>query len=233
MSKKTLKNIPSRAEKEGNSYGWIPIAAITILFVAAVVWFVFFNSNSNNSVINDPALVGNGQAKGNPEAKVTVVEFSDFQCPACGTAFPATQQVFEQYKDRIRFVYRHFPLTGLHPFAISAAEASECASDQQQFWEMHDALFQQQSNWTATQSLDQAKQNIRAIAQQLGLTMQSFDQCLSSRQKLSKVQEDMDAAIRFSVNSTPTFFINGKKVTGAIPVEQFSQEIEAALAKAG
>lgn len=233
MSKKTLKNIPNRAEKEGNSYGWIPIAAITILFVAAVVWFVFFNSNPNGSVIEDPALVGNGHAKGNLEAKVTVVEFSDFQCPACGAAFPAVQQVFEKYKDRIRFVYRHFPLTGLHPFAISAAEASECASDQQQFWQMHDALFQQQSSWTATQRLDTAKQNIRSLAQQLGLSMDSFDQCLSSRQKLSKVQEDMDAAIRFRVNSTPTFFVNGKLLKGALSVEAFSQEIDAALAKAG
>ncbi len=233
MSKKTLKNIPNRAEKEGNSYGWIPIAAITILFVGAVVWFVFFNSSPNDSVINDPALIGNGQVKGNPDANVTVVEFSDFQCPACGAAFPATQTVFEKYKEKIRFVYRHFPLTGLHPFAVSAAEASECAADQQKFWEMHDALFQQQSSWTATQSLDEAKQNVRSIAQQLGLNMQSFDACLSGRQKISKVQEDRDAAIRFGVNSTPTFFVNGKLLKGALSAEAFSQEIEAALAKAG
>jgi len=231
MGKKTLKTVPRQEEKEGSSYGWIPIAAITVLFVGAVAWFVFFNSNSNDTVINDPALVGNGQVRGNPDSKVTVVEFSDFQCPACGAAFPATKTVFEKYKDRIRFVYRHFPLTGLHPFAVSAAEASECAADQQKFWEMHDSLFQQQSSWTATQSLDEAKQNIRSIAQQLGLNMDSFDACVSGRKKLSKVQEDMDAAVRFGVNSTPSFFINGKLVRGGMTVEAFSQEIDAALAK--
>jgi protein-disulfide isomerase len=233
MSKKTLKNVPARQEKESSSWGLIPIAAITILFIGAVVWFVFFNSNSDSPPITDPALVGNGHAKGNLEAKVTIVEFSDFQCPACGAAFPAAQQMFEQFKDRIRFVYRHFPLTGLHPFAVSAAEASECAAEQEKFWEMHDSLFQQQSSWTAASNLDEAKQNIRSIADSLGLDLPSFDQCLSSREKLSKVQEDMDAAVRFGINSTPTFFINGKMVRGGMTVETFSREIEAALAKAG
>ena len=202
-----------------------------LLFLAAAVWLLFF-SKSAPSNGNPSDWVGNGQVKGNPDAKVIVAEFSDFQCPACGAAFPVVQSVFEKYKDRIRFAYRHFPLTTVHPFAFFAAEASECMAEQEKFWEFHDALFQQQSSWSGALDLSGAKQRIREIAVQLDADADSFDSCMADRRYLPKIQQSMDTANRLGVNATPTFFINGKKFSRVLSVQEFEQEIESALSSA-
>lgn len=231
MAKKSVKKFEASAEKAGFSIGPVVIAILAIALVGGVAWVFFSNSAPQNGFPVEE-LVDNGHIKGKLDAKVTLVEFSDFQCPACGAAFPTVRTVFEKYKDRIRFVYRHFPLTTIHPFAITAAEASECADQQGKFWELHDALFEQQSIWTAFAGLSSAKSEIRSIAIQIGLEPTAFDQCMASRQTLSKVQADMDAAVRFGINSTPTFFVNGKKLEGALSVDAFSREIDSALAQA-
>lgn len=233
VGKKQLKRHPPVEEKKsGFSFGWVPIAIVVFLFVGGIVWF--FVSGSTPAVPLYPVeeLVDSGHVKGNSDALVTVVEFSDFQCPACGAAFPTVENVFNQYKDKIRLVYRHFPLTTIHPFAVSAAEASECAARQNKFWEMYTALFEQQGVWTAALDTANAKQRIREIAIGLGVNATDFDQCLSSRAQLSKVQADLDAGAKFGINSTPTFFINSKKFAGGLSQNQFSQEIDAALASA-
>jgi protein-disulfide isomerase len=231
LAKKAVKSVPSKTEKEFGSWAWL-LAIVAILIVAGIVaWFAFFSVPSPPPVV-DPELADNGHATGNPDAIVTVVTFSDFQCPACAAAFPAAEQVIQKYQGRIRFVYRHFPLISIHPFSVSAAEASECASKQGKFWEMHDSLFQQNLVWTNTIDLVQARQNIRGIAQQIGLELNSYDSCLSGHAGLAQVQKDVEDGIRFGVNATPTFFINGKKIAGALSFDAFSSEIDAALADA-
>lgn len=159
--------------------------------------------------------------EGNSDATVTIVEFSDLQCPACGAAYPVTKQILEDYGDRVRLEYKHFPLTSLHAFAFKAAEASECANDQGKFWEYVDIAF---SNQKALRTSD-----LKNYAEQLGLDMDKFENCLDSSAKAKYVTADYNEGIGKGVGGTPTFFINGVKLS-YWNYGNFSMAIENALA---
>jgi protein-disulfide isomerase len=170
--------------------------------------------------------IGNNPALGLADAKVTIVEFSDFQCPYCARfqsdTFP---QITQNYGDKIRFAYRNFPLTSLHQYALKAAEASECANEQGAYWKYHDLLFQNQS------ALDDA--SLKNYAASLGLDTAAFNQCLDSDKYMSDVQKDYQDGITAGVQGTPAFFINGMPISGAQPYTVFKAAIDAELAKAG
>ncbi len=171
------------------------------------------------STDNDPAL-------GPADAKVTVIEFSDFQCPYCARFQTDTlPQIMQNYGDKIRFVYRDFPLTSLHQYALKAAEASECANEQGAYWEYHDLLFQNQS------ALDDA--SLKNYAATLQLDTATFNQCLDSDKYLSEVQKDEQDGITAGVQGTPAFFVNGNLIEGAQPYTVFKAAIDQALTKAG
>lgn len=142
-------------------------------------------------------------SKGNPNAKAYLVEFSDFQCPACAAFQASVNAITEQYKDKLLFVYRHFPLSQ-HPFAQKAAEAAEAANAQGKFWEMGDLLFANQSKF----SDDLFPQ----LAQSLQLDQLKFAKDMNDNVIKQKIQNDRAAGIRIGVNATPTFFLNGKKL---------------------
>ncbi|HZA51556.1 MAG TPA: thioredoxin domain-containing protein [Myxococcaceae bacterium] len=161
-----------------------------------------------------------GPAKGPENAKVTIVEFSDFQCPYCSRAADTVQQVMENYPGKVRLVFRHFPLD-FHKQAPKAAEASLCANDQGKFWEYHDALFKNQDKLMP----DDLKQH----AQSIGLDAAKFDQCLSSGKYAEAVKKDMAAGQKAGVSGTPAFFINGMMISGAQPLEEFKRLIDAEL----
>lgn len=164
-------------------------------------------------------------AWGPADAKVTVIEFSDFQCPYCRRFHDETlPQLRQMYGDRIRFVYRDLPLTSLHAFAQGAAEAAECADEQGKFWEYHDLLFQ---NQTALQPAD-----LKAYAARLGLNQSAFDACVDSHKYADEVNADVQAASDAAITGTPTFFINGRRLVGAQPLSAFQQAIDAALQQA-
>jgi protein-disulfide isomerase len=173
----------------------------------------------NVSVDDDPSI-------GPADAPVTIIEFSDFQCPYCARFQSDTlPQILSNYGDRVRFVYRDFPLVSLHANALKAAEASECADDQGAYWKYHDLLFQNQS------ALDDA--SLKSYAASLGLDTATFNQCLDSDKYMSEVQKDEQDGIAAGVQGTPSFFINGMPLTGAQPYSVFQAAIESALAKAG
>jgi protein-disulfide isomerase len=165
-----------------------------------------------------------GAAKGPAQAPVTIVEFSDFQCPYCSRVGPTLKQVEERYGDRIRIVFREYPLP-MHPQAPKAAEAGECAHEQGKFWEMHDRMF---SNQQKLQPDD-----LKASAAELGLDAQKFNECLDSGKNAAIIKRDMDEGQRFGVNGTPAFFINGRPLTGAVPFDAFAKVIDEELARAG
>jgi protein-disulfide isomerase len=142
-------------------------------------------------------------AKGNPNAKVILVEFSDFQCPACLTAKPTIDAIFTKHKDKMIFAYRHFPLDQ-HPFARKAAQAAEAAGVQGKFWEMYDLLFANQLKFSETIFSD--------LAKQLSLDMNKFEEDMKSTALTNRVGNDQADGTRFGVNSTPSFFLNGKKL---------------------
>ena len=160
---------------------------------------------------------------GPEDAPIVMVEFSDFQCPFCKRFHDETSQaVLAAYPDKIRFVYRHLPLTSIHQNAFPSAEASMCADEQDAFWQFHDKLFENQDKLGLELYL--------RIASDLGLDSAAFEDCLNSQKYKNVVQKDLDFALNLGVNSTPTFFINGLAVVGAQPLEVFKQVIDKELA---
>ena len=167
--------------------------------------------------------VGDDPLTGPSDAPVTIVEFSDFQCPACGHAFPTIKRLLQQYQGKIRVVFRDFPLS-IHPQAPKAAEAGNCANEQGKFWEMHDRMF------TNQQKLGVA--DLKAAAAELGLDAQKFNTCLDSGKQAAKWQADVNDGRKYGVSATPTFFINGRIVSGAQPYQNFSEIIDEELGRA-
>ncbi|MBU1131162.1 DsbA family protein [Patescibacteria group bacterium] len=141
--------------------------------------------------------------KGNLEASIAIVEWSDFECSACGAAYQLIEEVFSQYQEQIKFEYRHFPLS-YHRYAYQAAEASECAQDQGKFWEYYDKLFANQQNLTSSDLLK--------YAQESGLDVELFDDCLKSDVKKKAVDSDLAEASRLGLTFTPSIFVNGELI---------------------
>jgi protein-disulfide isomerase len=163
---------------------------------------------------------GGRPARGPANAPVTIVEFSDFQCPYCQSASPTVAKVLQTYGERIRFVYRHYPLPN-HPAARPAAEASLCAAEQDQFWPYHDRLFANPSQLT--------NDNLKQHAAELRLDTAKFNECFDGGKHAKEVDVDMAAGNALGVSGTPAFFINGRALTGAQPFEAFKQLIDEEL----
>ncbi len=161
-------------------------------------------------------------SRGPENAPITIVEFSDFECPFCRRFFEETYvPLLEAYPGQIRFVYRNLPLTSIHPNAMSAAAASLCANDQDAYWEYHDLLF----------SSDMFGRDVYIqYATDLGLDVEEFTACLESGRHEEFIQQDMEFALNLGVQSTPTFFINGLAIVGAQPLSSFQQLIDLELA---
>jgi protein-disulfide isomerase len=175
--------------------------------------------------------VGDNPAKGPADAKVTIVEFSDFQCPYCARFVQETMpQILSNYGDKIRFVFMNFPLSQIHENAEKAAEAGECANEQGAFWQFHDIMFQNQSALTVD--------NLKSYAAQLNLDTAKFNECLDSGKMADPVAADMAVAEKAAQDAgltrfgTPAFFINGNNLAGAQPYDVFKVAIDAALAAA-
>ncbi|MFA4819100.1 MAG: DsbA family protein [Patescibacteria group bacterium] len=160
-------------------------------------------------------------AWGFKDAPVTIVEFADFQCPFCREAAPILRTLRTKYADGVRFIYRDFPIADVHPEAIAAAEAARCANQQGKFWEYHDQLFEQQDNLGATL--------YTSLAQSLKLDMDKFKSCLNGHLTLAGIKKDYEAGLAAGVIGTPTFFVNGYPVSGALPLAVWDQIITAAL----
>jgi protein-disulfide isomerase len=166
-----------------------------------------------------------GPSRGPADAPITLIEFSDFECPFCVRVLPTLDQIEETYGDQVRIVYRQFPLTGIHPNAQLAAEASLCADAQGKFWEMHDAIFEVRGKAGA--------EELKAMAANLGLDSEIFDGCLDSREFRDRVLEDIEAGRQAGVTGTPALFINGRFLSGAQPFNVVSRLIDDELTRVG
>jgi protein-disulfide isomerase len=169
-------------------------------------------------------VAATGPSKGPETAPVTVVEFSDFQCPYCKQVVPTMEQALARYEGKLRLVFRQYPLTSIHPQAYKAAEASLCAADQGKFWELHDAMF-----------ADQAALDVPALegkAKDLGLDVAAFSSCVSSGKYTEQVREDLKAGSAAGVTGTPAFFVNGRPLSGAIGLDRLSEIVDEELARA-
>jgi protein-disulfide isomerase len=160
-------------------------------------------------------------AKGPEKAPIEMIEFSDFQCPYCESAFPTVNRVLDTYGDRIHFIYRHYPLA-IHPRARPAAEASQCAAEQGKFWQFHDRLFGDQSKL--------GDEDFKVAAAQLGLDTAQFNACVDSHKYKAEIDVDIHAGDEAGVSGTPAFYINGRMLSGAQPFEAFKRIIDEELA---
>jgi len=157
-------------------------------------------------------------SRGPSAAPVTIVEFSDFECPYCSGLFPTLKQVEKAYGDKVRIVYRQFPLTAIHPHAQKAAEASLCANEQQHFWEFHDSLFGNQRDLTV--------EALKRRAEEMKLDSAAFNACLDSGKHADAITKDIDEGARAGVTGTPALFINGRLLSGNQPYAGIAQIIE-------
>ena len=163
------------------------------------------------------AVGGDEPSQGPQDAPILLVEYSDFECPYCGRAKPAIRQVLEQYGDKVRLVFRDFPLS-IHPNARLAAEASLCAQEQDRYWDYHDVLFDHQRELRPV--------DLSRYAMEIGLDGTAFDACLESGRFADAVSDDLKSGEHFGVTGTPAFFINGRPLTGAQPFSAFQQIID-------
>jgi len=215
------------------------ILLAAVLISGSVIYSTGFKSGSKSSLtanldgqaVVSPELASTDVVLGDPKAPVTMIEYSDFQCPFCGRFYSQTEPPLkEQYvkTGKVRFIYRHFAFLG--PESKAAAEAVECAKDQSKFWEYHDAIFNaeladgRENNGNLNRAL------FLTNAENLGLNLASFKACLDSNKYGQKVADDYSGAQALGVKATPTVFVNEVKIEGALPFGQFQQVIEQLLA---
>ncbi|OGE44123.1 hypothetical protein A3B45_04205 [Candidatus Daviesbacteria bacterium RIFCSPLOWO2_01_FULL_39_12] len=206
------------------------IILVCLVLLGVAVFFLSPNSSQNPTptTFKEPLkILADDWLKGNKEAKVSLVEYSDFQCPACGAYYPLLKQLNQEFGDKILFVYRHFPLPN-HKNAEPAAQAAEAAGRQGKFWEMHDLLFENQTDWSNQSA---AKETFIEYAQSLNLDIEKFKSDLDSPQVKDKVKRDYQSGLQFKVNATPTFFLNNQKLPNPRSFEEFKSIIQNEIEK--
>jgi len=161
--------------------------------------------------------------QGPADAPVTLLEYGDYECPYCGAAYPIVKEVQARIGERLRFVFRNFPITTSHPHAERAAEAAEAAAAQRSFWPMHDVLYENQKRL--------GDEDLRTYAQQVGLDLDVFDRELAEHVHTARVQEDFMSGVRSGVNGTPTFYVNGARYDDSYDLDTLLGALEAAASR--
>ena len=221
MSK--LKEMKKSSEEKKSLDFTLVAVAIAGAIVLFLVYSFAINPNPGGTSVTVGDLASDDPFTGGADAKVVIVEFSDFQCPACGAAYPILNQIKADYGEKIKVVFRDFPLSQ-HNFAFKAAEAANCANEQGQFWKYHDVLFENQDNLGIAA--------LKQYAADIGLDPAQFNACIDSGKYASEVSTDIADGVAAGVNSTPTFFINNVRYSN-MAYGQFKQIIDSELAKAG
>ena len=205
-----------KRQKRKKTISWFIFGIIFLIFIALIIIRI-----ADKPVYDDPstprAIIGI------PDSKVVLIEYGDLQCPACAAAHPTVKQIIEEYKDRIRYEFHHFPLTRIHPNAYNSAQAAECANDQGKFYEYVDIAYENQNALS--------KGSLKKYAADLGLD-QSFDECLDSGAKEDEINKDLAEAESLRLTGTPTFLVNGKQIQRSPTLtlyESLKQALEAEL----
>ncbi len=194
------------------------IIAGTILVGILLLFVIQKGSSSFSNDLSLGVLHSTDNVKGTASSSVVIMEYSDFECPACRSYYPIVREVVQEFGGQIAFVYRHFPLTSIHKNAEYASRASESAKKQGKFWEMHDLLFEKQSEWA-----DSKDPNIqfKSYAKLLSLDLNKFEIDINSDEVKNFVRGHRLHAIKSGLNGTPTFFINGEKISNPKSAEEF------------
>ena len=175
-------------------------------------------------VMRADVSISGAAVRGSEKAKVTIVKFEDFQCPYCKTVQPTFAELLKRYDGKVRVVHKDLPLDAIHPRARPAAEAARCAGEQGKFWDYHDKLYANGAKFTS--------EELNSTAKELGLDTDSFEKCVASGKFKGAVQKDLLEGAKLGLNGTPAFFINGRELTGAQPLEAFVAVIDEELGQA-
>lgn len=203
----------------------IAIGVVTVIIIAVGVFIFGQGSNSSKATsqkVDEAQVLGDAKHTiGDPNAKVKIVEFGDYQCPACGSAYPIVKNILEKNKDKIYFVFRNFPLISAHPNANNAAKAAEAAGLQGKYWEMHDLLYQNQSEWSGIKDpMDKFKE----YGKKIGIDEKKFQDDFDGT--IGAINSDYSLGTKVGIESTPTFIINGQKYPGVLQNDQFQKIID-------
>lgn len=215
-------------DAENNLIGKV-IVIITVLVVAGAIFWGIRTQDSGSKNVN-VEVTDEDTYLGNKDAKVTLVEYSDFQCPACKAFEDIVKQLQESYSaEDLKIVYRHFPLRSIHPNADLAAQAAEAAGEEGKFWEMKDLLFKNQAEWSKEKD---PRGLFGAYAKSLGLDVAEFDEdLLPEDDSKERVEKDYQSGVALGVNSTPTFILNGVVLKNPQNLDEFKKLIDAELKK--
>ncbi|MEK7551748.1 MAG: DsbA family protein [Patescibacteria group bacterium] len=208
---------------------WVGVALAIILGIFGLAMLVNSSSNSTTSSLKVPVLNDKDlYTKGDKKAKVTLTEYGDFQCPACASYHPIVKAIIEEYKDKILFIYRDFPLINAHKYAHLSSRAAFAANKQNKYWEMYDLLYQNQNSWAKS---TKAEDLFVDYAKELGLDIDKFSADLNSSEAKTFVDESLATATGLGINSTPSFFINGVKIDSPSSFDEFKEIIDNELNK--
>ncbi len=213
----------------------VGVSVITLVLVIGAA-LLFGGSSSSSSRTNEITTITAEQQKqlvtkdsqkiSTPNAKVTIVEFIDYECESCGASHPIVKKLLNDYKGKVNFVVRNFPN---HSNSVLAANLAEAAGEQGKYWEMHNKLLESQKEWGEKQ--EPQTELFLKYAEELGLDIEQVNSVLESGKYTAKINKDKEDGIAIVVNATPTFFINGEKIVGGLPYDDFKLEIDNALNK--
>ena len=201
-----------------NKIKWIIFAAISVSVLGLLIGFSRSSKIDVASVDINAIQIANDKngniadhVYGNTSSKIILINYGDFQCPGCGTAHPRIKAIVEEYKDRIQFVFRNFALTAIHPNAKAAAATTEAAGLQGKYWEMHDKIYENQSQWESL-SIDERTNTFVNYAKDLGLNTEKFSSDLGGEAVKNKIDYDKSLGEKAKVEATPSFYLNGTKI---------------------
>ena len=201
----------------------IIIGAVVIVLVSVLGLIKLSGSSNSTSTINLPPISKTDITKGDPKAKVTLIEYADFQCPACGAYHPLINQLLTEFDGKIFYVYRMFPLANIHKNAIISSQAGYAAYKQNKFFDMDDLLYNGQASW---EGLADPSQTFVDYAKKLKLDIDKFQKDMTSDEAKNYVADSQNQALNAGINATPTFFVNGRQIQNPASYDEFKKIIQ-------
>lgn len=230
-----------RAGQANKATIWTIVALIVVVTAGLIIASIYSSGQAGSNTAGftatvAPAITNADWSIGNPDAKVTLIEYGDFECPACGEYYPVVQQLIQNYSSTVRFVFRNFPLYSIHPFAGIGAQAAEAAGalgGTAKYWAMNDALYEHQADWSTNSALTPEQvvsQYFNGYAQTIGLNVSQFDAEINATSVLQKIQDDVSGGSSAQIDHTPTFFVNLTQIPNPTSMQDFENTLNAAVA---
>jgi protein-disulfide isomerase len=204
------------------------LTGILVAVVAGMIGLFALANKSSPAPVGDKTKIIRPTSHKEGAGPIQMVEFGDFECPACGAAYPNVKQIMKDYNGKVTLYFRNFPLTNVHPNAMAGAEAAEAAADQGKYWEMHDMLYDNQKTWG---SLADPTADFVSYAKALGLDTDKFSKALTDKQFQSVIDQDMADGTALNIQGTPTFYFNGVQFTGDYSYASLSGQLNTLLKK--